>query len=507
MTDTALSVRQNYVPPRRSGADLGSRIISGTAWAIAGTAAGAVVQFISSIVYARLLTPLDFGLMAWANVIAQFVFLFTNFGFNVSIVQRESLGREELSTIWWSNVIVDGLAATLCFVIAFVSRHLSASPDVPPLLMLMALQFGITAVGAVNEALMLRQFMFREMAINSFVGNLSGFLAAVLLLRLTGLGVYALVVGGIIGTVVSTVNRFLFVPWLPSRTFSWVECRRQLAFGSSLMGAMLIGYANGNIDKTTIGTMLDKRQLGYFEYASAIPAQIVSQLGTLLNRALFPALATLQSNVLDFRRVLLRYIRMISLLAFPLLVGLALVADLFVSVAYGDKWAEVVAPMRAVCITGLFALVAGSLIMVCNALGRPNLALKTSITAFPVNAALTVAAVKLAGLLGAAVSRAFVPALTVGLLWRSLGQLIPLSAWDLFSAVSPALTGCAGMAVLLMSVDFLGMASSLGPVQLLGLKVVLGAVTYFFIVWAGWRTEVDAVLDIFRRLTKTRHAA
>jgi O-antigen/teichoic acid export membrane protein len=495
-----IKARQEYVPSARSSSGLGARIVSGTFWAGAGTAAGAVVQLVSTIVFARLLTPTDFGLIAWADVFTQFILLFAAFGFNVSIVQQETLDRAELSTVWWSCQAIDSAAALLCVVVALITARTMASPDVPRIIMLMALQFVITSIGSVHESLMLRQFKYRAMSLNILSGTLCGFVVSLLLTAKLGMGVYGPVLGGIAGTTLMTINRLLIIPWLPSMVFSWERCKRQLAFGSALLGATLTGYANMNLDRATLGTLLDKLHLGYFEYAGSVPKQIVVQLGTLLNRAVFPALATLQGDLPEFRRVLLRYVRMTSLVVYPMLIGLALVADEFVSIAYGERWTPIVAPMRVICVAGLLSLVANSLVMVCNAVGRPQLFLKASAVVLPINAVLTFALVSWGGLLGAASSRALPPGVILVLLWLSLGTLIRLRVRDLLSALAPALTASAAMAAVLMSLDLIVTRPPISTVWLLGVEVLLGAVTYVAVVWIGWREEVEAVAGFVRGL-------
>jgi teichuronic acid exporter len=381
-----------------------------------------------------------------------------------------------------------------------VGTRTLSSPDVARVVMLMAIQILVISVGNVHEALLIRQFKFREMALNNLVGAVTGLLVALVLTGRYGFGVYGLVISGIVANGVMTVNRFHLVPWLPSRMFSWERCRRQLAFGSSLLGVSLAGYVNGNLDRTTIGTLLDRQRLGYFEYANSIPRQIVNQLGTLLNRALFPALATVQGDVAEFRNLLLRYIRMTSLVIYPMLVGLALVADQFVLIAYGPKWQPIVLPMKIVCIGGLINLIANSLVMVCNALGRPQLALKASIVLLPVNALLTAVLVAKGGLVGAAFSRCLAPIVMLPLLWYWIGRFIRLSALDLFSALAPALIACAAMMGVLVGAGLLWAPLPEHPIVILSYKVILGGAAYCLAIWIGWRHEVDAAVGMVRDL-------
>ncbi len=469
---------------------------------MAGAAATAALQLISSTTYARLLTPDDFGLLTWATVTANFIFNFTNLGFNVSLIQREELDQTTMSTAWWSNMALDSTAALVCTIAAIVTSWLLPTAGVAPLLAMLALQFLITGLGTVNAALMLRRFMYRQMAMTSLVEVLITFLVAVSLLTATDLGVSSLLIGAVAGTTCTTVARFLCVPWLPSMAFSWDECRRQLKFGSALLGQTLVTYVGGSLDTILVGVLLDRTSLGYFGYASTIPSQVTSQLGTLLNRALFPALATLQNDRVEFRRVLLKYLQTTSLCVYPMLAGIALVADPFVRLAYGEAWLPIVVPMQIVSVTGMVGLIGGSLTMVCNAVGRPGFGMQATAIAFPFNAAGTGIAVAVGGLVGASCSRVLEPTMKIALLLRSLAPELRVSNRDLIAGVVPAVVGCASMAAACLLAQKVVSAFDLGPLVLLASTVGVAVPVYAITIWMGWPNEVRALLAMARRVVE-----
>jgi PST family polysaccharide transporter len=59
-----------------------------------------VVQIASIVVLARLVTPEDFGLVAFLTSIFAFVGLFSEFGLTMAIVQKEQIQDKDLNTLF-----------------------------------------------------------------------------------------------------------------------------------------------------------------------------------------------------------------------------------------------------------------------------------------------------------------------------------------------------------------------------------------------------------------------
>ena len=73
----AISRRQQWLPPDRDGGPGDGTIVSSTAWSSLGIGAGTLLRIVRSMIFARLLMPEDFGILGLANVMTQFILVFT----------------------------------------------------------------------------------------------------------------------------------------------------------------------------------------------------------------------------------------------------------------------------------------------------------------------------------------------------------------------------------------------------------------------------------------------
>ena len=62
---------------------------------------------------ARLLTPTDFGLIALGSIVGDFLGLFLDLGLGAATVQRPSLEKSQLNTLFWINAALGVLMAAL----------------------------------------------------------------------------------------------------------------------------------------------------------------------------------------------------------------------------------------------------------------------------------------------------------------------------------------------------------------------------------------------------------
>ena len=80
--------------------------LSGVKWTGGATLITATLQFLQIVVLARLLLPEDFGLMALVTIVIGFVQTYTDMGISGAIVQRQDATVQQLSSLFWLNILV-----------------------------------------------------------------------------------------------------------------------------------------------------------------------------------------------------------------------------------------------------------------------------------------------------------------------------------------------------------------------------------------------------------------
>lgn len=485
-----LRARQRYLPPTRGLANVTTRVARGTMWSGLGIAATALLQLARSMVFARLLQPSDFGAVNLAAVFTQFVMIFANFGFAASIVHHDDLTRQDLSTCFWGNLAVDGGAALICCAIAAVTGHLTDNAMLLPIVALLAAQFVIVSLASVNQALLRRQFRYRQLAVADFAAAVVTFAGGYVLMTVLHWGVFGLVGGMVIASAVSSLIIVSFVPWAPSFSFSRASLRRHFRYGRWILGVSVATYTNSNADRVAIGHLLSTTQLGYYEYAGNIPLQVVTRVSQAFNDVIFSAFSSLRSNVAEMGNLLRKFYRYNSLLTFPVLTGIALVAPELVAVAYGDVWRPIVPTIRLFCLYGVLQLYVQPLYSICNGIGSSQLPLRWMLIFLPVNLALIWLGVRMGQLNGVVAMRSAMPIFVVLTLGAQVMRRVQVPWSALVRATLPAVAGCVVMAVAVLGIDRVVVARGLSELAHLLLAILGGAATYAAVMLLFWREDL-----------------
>jgi PST family polysaccharide transporter len=100
-----------------------------------------------------------------------------------------------------------------------------------------------------------------------------------------------------------------------------------------------------------------------------------------VGNVLFPAFSRLQDEKDRIRSAYIKVVRSISLLTFPMMLGLLIVSREFVLTFYGDKWDPVVIPLQLLSLIGAIQSIGTTVGIIFNSQGRSDLQLKWGVFA------------------------------------------------------------------------------------------------------------------------------
>jgi len=311
-----------------------------------------MVSWAATVIVARLLTAGDYGIVGMANVYLGLVHLVTEFGLSAAIVQRRDLDRVQLARLGGLAT----LAGLGCFVLSVVLADPIAAffgePGVRPVLITLSLTFVLGGLQVLPTALLARELQFRRLAWVDLT-EILGQVACTLGLAVLGYGYWALVVGSVVGKAMATAAAFALRP----HPLRWPRdlrgLRSTLAFGRNIVVSRLGWYVYSSADLAVVGRVLGRDALGVYTIASAIATVPVDKITAVLMRVTAPVFAAVQRDHAMLGRYLRHTVEGLSLVTVPATVGLALVADDFVTVVLGDRWASAAQPMRLLALAAL----------------------------------------------------------------------------------------------------------------------------------------------------------
>lgn len=361
---------------------LKAKTISGVIWKFGERVSAQLVNFIVSIILARLLLPEDYGLIALVTVFITICNKIVVSGFATSLVQKKDADNLDFSTVFYFSVCVAAILYAVLFATApFIADFYSKESD-PQLFIqvirVMGLNLFIIAVNSVQQAYVSRTMQFRKFFFSTIAGTVVSAIAGIAL-AYAGKGVWALVAQNMILALVNGIVLWFMVKWRPQLKFSFKRLKALYSYGWKIFVASMIKILYTDLRSLVIGRVYTAADLAFYNKAQSFPQLIDTNVEGTIDSVLFSAISKKQNSVDEMRAMLRRAIKTTSFILMPLLAGLSAVAKPFIIILLTDKWAESIPIMQILAFSFILAPVELENLQAIKALGRSDVALKVEI--------------------------------------------------------------------------------------------------------------------------------
>ncbi len=459
---------------------LSARAVRGASWSALTSAVLGIIGLLQLLVLARILGPEGMGTAAVAMMVLFLGQLLSNLGITDAIVHRKELTRSELASLYWLNIALGLPMAGLVTLTAPLVARMFGTPLLSELLPVIAITIVIGSLVAQFKGQARRELRFGLVAGSEVAGLLTGFTVAVVTAVYYDQGVWALIWGALVTSVVSAAVLSWFGWSRPDRPylhFSLEEVRPYLAFGKYQASASLLNFVNTRADQALVGMLLGPHALGLYSVGFNIARQPVSRIGPIIDHVAFPILSRVQD---DIPRLRYGYLRMLGILVFllaPALVGLVVVAPLAVPVVLGEQWLDAVPIIRVLAVTALLMAVSTNAGTFSKAAGYVNWSFYWQFALFLILPPLLYLAARTGDLLIVAASLAGLQTVLFVFMYHlRLRPIIGPHAKDLarFAGRPVATAGLMGAGVLVVQPLF----AALPDIVRLGALIIVGASLY-----------------------------
>jgi len=344
------------------------RTLSGALWSVTSQTGRQAIILLSNVVLARLLTPRDFGLTATVLIFVNFAVILAEQGFGAALIQRKEVTEDHLSSIFWVNVAL-GLGFTALFLAAApLIAALFHEESLIPLTRAIAWIFAIHSLGMVQATMLTRDLAFKSLAKAEIAAAWIGGAVAIML-AWRGWGPMSIAIQAVVTSLVSVLILWKVGDFRPRFRFRWSAVRDLAEFSSNSFIANVTQYWVRNVDNVLIGFFLGQGPLGVYTRAYSVMLFPLNRVSRVLARVMFPSMSMIQDDLPRVRGLYLKTTRVIALVTFPLMIGVAASAENFTAVVFGPQWREMVPVLRILAIVGMVQSVtslAGNLYWVSN---------------------------------------------------------------------------------------------------------------------------------------------
>ncbi len=460
---------------------LRAKTVQGIGWSGISQVITQAFQFTVRITLARLLVPKDFGIIGMALIFTALIQTVNELGLSAAIIQRKDISKKHLSTSFWISIFT---GVTLCIVAVIASSFIAdffKERLVQPVISILSIGFILGSFGVVHRALLEKKIDFKNVTITEVgAAAFSGIVSVVL--ALLGFGVWSLVIGSLMGNLGRTVFLWLRCPWRPLMIFDFRSFKELFSFGKNVMGSRILNYVDSNADYLLIGKFLSATSLGLYTLAYQMAIFPLLRISSIITRVTFPAFSIIQDNNAKLRVGYLKAIKYTSLVTFPLLAGLAVVAPKFIPIVVGEKWISMILPLQILCVSGALKSIGTHVGSILLSKGRSDIQFKWNIFTSIVIPVAVVIGVRY-GIIGVATTITVMSLSLFLIIQKITNRLIDLSFYEFFRALYPGAVCSVILIVSVLVFQRLSLFISLQEVISLISSIVIGATFYIMAIW------------------------
>ena len=451
------------------------------------------VQFVFSIILARLLSPSDYGIIAMVTIFFAVAQSFVDSGFSNALVRKTDRVEEDLSTCFYFNIGVGIIAYIVLFLIAPLVANFYNQPIHSPIIRITGLEVMLNSLCVVQQALFTIKIDFKSQAkITLSATVISGIVG--ILLAYQGYGIWALVWQGVASSIVRMGLLWLMSKWRPRKGFSKSSFNYLFGYGSKLLASGLLDTIYNNIYPIVIGKFYNPAQLGNYSRALGWAQLPSANITSILQRVTFPVLSAIQDDTLRLQNSYRRLLKLSAFIVFPLMMGLAAIASPLIRVILTAKWDGCVLYLQILCFALMLYPIHAINLNLLQVKGRSDLFLRLEIIKKIIGVVILIITIPLG-----------ITAMCLGMVFSSIICLIVNTYYTSRFIDVGLLTQLKDLRIILINSLVMG-----GGIYILtsfidieGLKLVMGIVIGFLLYFIGSfyfsKAELQEVISLIKK--------
>ena len=323
------------------GAGLRARAWRGTAFTMLHIAGSKLLRLGSNVVLTRLLFPEAFGIMALASTFMQGLKLVSDTGVVQSIV-RSDRGDDPafLNTAWCVQILRGLLLWGITFLIAGPLARFYEEPILQQLLPVVGFSIFILGFRTTNASTARRHLILGRLVSIELGTQIVG-IVIMIALAWWWQTVWALVIGGLAGTIVTVIAQHIWLPGIRNKPEWNREAFHEIfSFGKFIFLSSTMGFLLNNADKLILGAYLSMADFGVFNIGFML-ATLPFMVGKAINNTIvFPLYRQRPiKESAENRRKVLGARRLVTAASVGMLVALAFIGIPVVDFLYDDRYA------------------------------------------------------------------------------------------------------------------------------------------------------------------------
>lgn len=362
---------------------LQKKIVNATKWSFITEIMAKLINPITSMILARILTPNEFGVVATITMITSFADMIADSGFQKYIIQHDFKSDEDLQdcidVAFWTNLMISIILWGIIIIFSEDIAIIVGNPGLGKVISIACVQIPITAFSSIQMSYCKRNFNYKDLFSTRIISIMIPFIVTIPFAML-GLSYWSLILGTIAGNISNACVLTIKSKYKPKTNYKISVLKEMFSFSIwSLIEAIFI-WLTAWIDVFIIGTILNSHFLGLYKTSINSVNSIMSIVTVSTTSIIFSSLCRLQNDENEFQKMFFKAQKLVSMIIIPMGVGIYIYSDFVTDILLGSQWQQADKIIGIWALTSSIKMVLGDYCSEAfRAKGKPKLSLASQI--------------------------------------------------------------------------------------------------------------------------------
>ena len=336
------------------------------------------IQFITTLIMARMLTPAEYGTIGMLSIFLAISSVFIDSGFVNALTRKQDRTHNDICTVFFFNISISIIAYLFLFLAAPYIAAFYNMTELKLILRIIGLTLIINSFSAVQATLLTINLNFLSQARITVISLIISALVGIIL-AYKGFSYWSLVAQSLVSSSISSILYWYYSKWRPNMIFSINSFKDMFGFGWKLLVLSLIDSTYGNLYSMVIGKVYSASTLGNYNRAESYANFPSISLTGIMQRVTYPILCRLQEDKQDLANTYRSFIKISAFIIFPLMMLLSALAYPFIIIIIGKQWEVSATLLQILCFSLMWYPIQAINLNLLLVKGRSDLSLRLEI--------------------------------------------------------------------------------------------------------------------------------
>jgi O-antigen/teichoic acid export membrane protein len=473
---------------------LNQKILHGFAWEATTKFVVQIASWASTIWVARLLTPIDYGLVGISGIFTGLCVMLAGLGLGRALVNRREITEQQKSNIFWVSIAIALAFYLVIYFFAPFAAQYYESPELVGIIRFSGTMILISPLGIVPRAILARQMQFKKIALLAFWANLL-VIALTLSMAFAGCGYWSLVVPTISSEILIIIIAFYYVRFIPRAPRNLTDTVPLIRYGLNIIGAGLVSFLNGSWPVLIAGQLYGTKATGYYQFSNTVARLPMNKIASIFASVAFPVFSRMQDNKKQLKNTFLQMHKYLFIVIAPMFAGMALCAPQFVPILLGNQWLPIIVPVQILCVANILGGSTFLMPVLLDGLGRADVSFKYELLMMFIFPAALLTGTQW-GLNGMLLALAMATPIGYVFLVSNVLAALELSANEFIKSLSGPITCSIVMVFAVLTIENYSSTDSIAII--LASKILVGLAAYSLLYCLFWPQDISRIWRLIR---------